>query len=492
MPELERRIGALLRERYLADDLIWWVHNYQLGKNPAFTAALVELLETAPRQKAVFQIHDFPECARFENLAALRSHLRGTVYPIASNIAYATINERDRRLLVEAGLPSESVFALPNPVPPPSGAGSRSGAEPDEPAEAAQPGDARRADILRRLGGASGTRFPGFDPEGLLFLYPVRAIRRKNVLEAGFLTRLFNASSTRRANVVVTLPGVSPMEKPYSDMVHAAFSDGTMPGMAGAGQWLEAAGLTFAELAESADLIVSTSVQEGFGYAFFEAPAWGRPLCARYLDVLDGLDHLFEGTVHLFYRQLQVPFESPSIDSIRTLLRIRYDEQLERAGAHMPPRAREHVEAEIERMLSAESIDFSFLMPQMQYSYTKDLADEGFANEIRALNLELLGSLSRLLDERARATASGSGAEAPGSGSGAAAASVASQITRELGYERYAEHVLGLLEALTERTATAGGGSAGRAESPDPVQERLIEAFAHKDYFRLLYGPVGE
>ncbi|NBF41266.1 MAG: hypothetical protein GVY14_12715 [Spirochaetes bacterium] len=481
MPALEARIVSILTENYLSEDTVWWVHNYHLGKNPAFTSALIDVLETEPGQRAIFQIHDFPECARFENLAALQAHMSGSVYPVLPNLAYATINLRDRRLLTEAGIPESAVVALPNPVSAPSTGGApTTGATP-------QGTDARvpdRREVLHRLGAACGDRFPRFDPDGLLVLYPVRAIRRKNVLEAGFLTRLLNTELSPPANLILTLPGTSPLEKPYSDMVETAFEGGILPGMAGIGGELEAAGLSFDDLARTADLVVSTSVQEGFGYAFFEAPLRGTPLAARYLDVLNGLDHLFTGYPHAFYRELRVPFESPSIDSIRAILRIRYEEYLERASQRMPDPTRRRVAAEIAEMLDDPTIDFSFLMPQIQYAYAKDLADEGFANEVRSLNFEVVGPLLKLL-------------ESPGARTGA------SPITDELGYAPYAARVEELLARLGERTRSGNGThGSGHIEHPgertrrqdgiDPVQTRLLEAFAHKDYFRLLYGAVGE
>lgn len=479
MPALEARIVSILSENYLSEDIVWWVHNYHLGKNPAFTSALIDVLETEPGQRAIFQIHDFPECARFENLAELRAHMSGSVYPVLPNLAYATINFRDRRLLTEAGIPESAVVALPNPVPTPTVDAAPEGTE--------APGPDRR-EVLHRLGDACGDRFPRFDPDGLLVLYPVRAIRRKNVLEAGFLTRLLNTELSPPANLILTLPGTSPLEKPYSDMVEAAFEGGILPGMAGIGGELEAAGLSFEDLARTADLVVSTSVQEGFGYAFFEAPLRGTPLAARYLDVLNGLDHLFEGYPHAFYRELRVPFESPSIDSIRAILRIRYEEYLERASQSMPASTRRRVAAEITEMLDAPTIDFSFLMPQIQYAYAKDLADEGFANEVRSLNFEVIGPLLKLLESPEPRTRTSAGASA---------------ITDELGYAPYAARVEKLLARLGERTRSGNGkhGSGHiehsgehrrRQDGIDPVQTRLLEAFAHKDYFRLLYGAVGE
>ena len=157
----------------------------------------------------------------------------------------------------------------------------------------------------------------------------------------------------------------------------------------------------------------------------------------------------------------------------------------------MPAAAREQVETEIEEMLSASTVDFSYLMPQMQYAYAKDLGYEGFANEVRALNFELLGSLVRL---PGHATGPSTGTTGPGEDDG---------IDAELGYANYASRVDTLVSRLAER-ARSGNGSHGGGHVDytgahsrertdwDPVQRRLVEAFAHRDYFRLLYGAVGE
>ena len=117
------RLAARLEARY-GEDTLWWVHNYHLGKNPEFTRALMSIAATGSRDM-LFQIHDFPECGRPENLTRLDRALSEPPYPSGPRIRYATINERDRRILADAGL-GESVTLLTNPVlwgkhPPPTG-----------------------------------------------------------------------------------------------------------------------------------------------------------------------------------------------------------------------------------------------------------------------------------------------------------------------------------------------------------------------------------
>ena len=98
------------------DGFFWWIHNYHLGKNPQFTQALLEILEEKPDQQILFHIHDFPECARYENLQRLNSTISLNPYPRGRNVRYALINGRDRRLLRESGMAEADLFLLNNPV----------------------------------------------------------------------------------------------------------------------------------------------------------------------------------------------------------------------------------------------------------------------------------------------------------------------------------------------------------------------------------------
>ena len=109
--------AALIREHLARfTGSFWWIHNYHLGKNPQFTQALLEILQDDPAQRILFHIHDFPECARYENLQRLNSGISLDPYPSGSNVRYALINSRDRKLLLQSGLAEEELFLLNNPV----------------------------------------------------------------------------------------------------------------------------------------------------------------------------------------------------------------------------------------------------------------------------------------------------------------------------------------------------------------------------------------
>ena len=283
---LRSRIVALLNS-YRGDDAVWWLHNHQLGKNPAFTAAVADVVRCAPRQRIILQIHDFPECARYDNLMALQAMDDIHCYPQQRSVAYATINHRDYRLLRRAGI--ANTHLLPNPL------------------FAAAPPVVGRVELRRRLAelgreGGSG----GFDPDAPIVLCPVRAIRRKNLWEAALIAALA-AQGGRRVNLIITVPGISEAERGYSDRLAEAYQSGLIPGLWGIGNRLHRVDLGYEDLLGGADLVLSSSVQEGFGFAFFESVMAGRPLIARHLDGLNGFDRLLAPAHPHFYRSLLIP-----------------------------------------------------------------------------------------------------------------------------------------------------------------------------------------
>ena len=432
-------IAHRLSTRFADRDALWWVHNYHLGKNPAFSAALIDVLQMVPSQRAFLQIHDFPECARPQNLAALNSVLTVDPYPRQANLLYVVINERDRRLLMDAGIPQSQLFLLDNPVR----------TESLEPS--AEPVDVRAA--LARL--PSVTRCDHKKP---WLVYPVRCIRRKNVLEAALLSAMVDA------NLVVTLPGTSEAEKPYSDMVESAFLDGTIEGVWSAGTRIDELGYSFRDLIGAADAIVSSSVQEGFGFQYVSAAAWGKPLFARYLDVLDGILPVFEGFPAQFYDRVLVPFETPTLSNYRPYLQMRYGET-DAPG--------------IDDLLSGHLIDFSYLSGNLQLAILKDLHDNGFKEHLRAINSDLITRLIEVI--------------------GASPAPLLSRIKERFGARAFADRFVGAVDALAglERTNDTAPADA-RAEVADtatkacapsrPVQDKLTTAFGTIEYRRLLYA----
>jgi glycosyltransferase involved in cell wall biosynthesis len=248
-PREEHLAGAL--ERAARDALggppdVWHIHNHSVGRHAPLTRAVRLLAERGAR--LLLQIHDFPEDGRPANYRFLREQvgegdsrlLANRLYPSAPHVHYGVLNRRDRDIL-RAGR-AESVHALPNPVV----FDTRSEAKPPG------PGEARR------------------------FLYPTRALRRKNVGE--FL--LWSALAESGDRFGVTLSPTSAADCAAYDRWRAVAAALGLPVEFDVGG---RPGASFEDLLAESSAVVTTSVSEGFGLAFLEP--WGarRPLCGRNL-----------------------------------------------------------------------------------------------------------------------------------------------------------------------------------------------------------------
>lgn len=461
LPAIRERIAILIAElsdRFGGDDSVWWVHNYHVGKNPYFTAALLDIASANPNQRMIFHIHDFPECARYENLSFLTRVVDSDIYPMAPNLRYAVINDADCDALIGAGVSANSIFLLRNPLAP-------------EPARRAANDEMSRHEVHDRLwkfAERAGFTFRRGEP---LFVYPVRSIRRKNVFEAALLVRLIG-----QGNLVVTLPGVSEPEQGYSDLVESAYSAGLIPGVFGCGASAEV-GVSFGALTAAANVILSSSVQEGFGLLFVNALRWEKPLFARRLPVLRGIESVFSGYPHHFYDRVMIPSSSPSEPDLGARLRACYKQRICELDAVLPSNARAAIKEDVDAMTSSAEIDFSYLTPEMQYSVLLDLADDGYRAKLVAANNEVIGVARKV--GRARHLTTGG----------------VQSIDAMFGYDTFAGRVSALLDSFDQ---VSEPGTAGRdayeerdrrGESGGSVQRRLIAQFAHLENLRLLSAP---
>ncbi len=264
------------REALGRDPDLWHIHNHGLGKNAVLAPAVRVLAERGERM--LLQPHDFAEDGRPDRYAFLADHLAGgdaervgaLLYPAAPHVHYGTLNRRDLDFLRDAGADAATLHHLPNAVD----YGMA------EAADAADAGDA-----------AAG---------GRLFLYPTRAIRRKNVGE--FL--LWAAAAEAGDRYAVTLAPKNPSARPVYDRWVAFAAEERLPVQFGAGLQ---PGVDFGALVRSAHAIVTTSVGEGFGLAFLEPWLAERPLAGRALPEVT--DEFADAGVDLdgLYRRLEVP-----------------------------------------------------------------------------------------------------------------------------------------------------------------------------------------
>ncbi len=228
------------------------VHNPTLAKNTDFLKILSELQK---RNINLFlQIHDFAEDGRPK------------VYfsdQYLSDCHYGVINSRDFDILLKAGLKKEGLHKIFNMVEP---------------------------FTLENM----------IDYTDNIVLYPIRAIRRKNIGEAILLSFFFK----RNERLSITLPPNSPADfDSYAGWIgfvknnnlNVEFESGLKN--------------DFSKLVLSSRFIITTSISEGFGFSFIEPwcakkVIWGRKLpdiCSDFENNGISLGHL--------YSNLLVPLE---------------------------------------------------------------------------------------------------------------------------------------------------------------------------------------
>ncbi len=219
------RVFAALNDKWPGGCDVLHVHNPTLAKNRQFLRIIKRLQQAGVN--LFLQIHDFAEDGRpdlyFEE-----------AYP--ADCHYGVINTRDADILLRAGLDGTGLHHLPNAV--------------------------------QRLA-AEGSRCPGSQ-----VLYPVRAIRRKNLGEALLLSMFFTGGQ----RLAVTQPPNSPADRSsYRDWIDWARQN-QLPVDFEVGKKTD-----FSTLVATSASMVTTSISEGFGLAFLEPWTAGKLLWGRRL-----------------------------------------------------------------------------------------------------------------------------------------------------------------------------------------------------------------
>ena len=236
-----------------------WAHNLGLGRNLPLADALHAVC-AARQVPLVFHHHDWwfdnrwarwPEMRRsgFGSLAAVAR----AILPAAPGVKHAAINHADTSVLARRF----GAFAgwLPNPAAP-----------------AARPPAARVRDARRWLRETLGDAGP-------VWIVPCRLLRRKNLAEALLLTRWLRPEAW-----LVTTGGVSSAdEQAYAATLDQAARRHGWRLRLGVLAGSEMDKPSVDALLGASEVVLLTSLQEGFGLPNLEAAAAGRPLIARTL-----------------------------------------------------------------------------------------------------------------------------------------------------------------------------------------------------------------
>jgi hypothetical protein len=250
------------------------VHNPTLAKNHQYIKILTALQEKGAN--LLLQIHDFAEDGRPQAYFS-------ESYP--ADCHYGVINGRDYDILLKAGLKPGGLHLLTNMVAPPG-------------------------------------KMPS--PEPLpkpMTLYPVRAIRRKNIGEAILLSLFFKNKTT----LSITLPPNS-----AADMVSYRNWKAFVKDRHLTVEFDRGLNHDFETSVISAESLITTSITEGFGFSYLEPWLFGKILWGRKLpDICRDFE---ENGIHLqhLYDRLLVPvdwfglhlFRTKWVNSVRQACRL--------------------------------------------------------------------------------------------------------------------------------------------------------------------------
>jgi len=226
------------------------VHNPTLAKNRHLQGVLKIVQQSGP--PLLCQIHDFAEDGRPEAYYQ---------EDYVQDCHFAAINQRDHRLLIQSGLHADCCHLLPNAISP-----------------------------------LSATK--SVPLKSAWVLYPVRAIRRKNIGEAIMLSFFFSENE----QLAITLPPKSPKDvESYNQWRQFVNRHGLRV------RFEVGVGADFQTLMAACKYVLTTSITEGFGFAFLEPwtarkALWGRLLsssCQGFTEHGVDLSHL--------YTRLRVP-----------------------------------------------------------------------------------------------------------------------------------------------------------------------------------------
>jgi len=316
---------------------LWHIHNHSLGKNAALPRVVRMLAEQGHR--LVLQPHDFAEDGRPSNYQHLSQRdALDALYPVAEHIRYAFLNSRDRHALRDAGLIAAHAWPLPNAID--------LQADEDEPVP---------------------------DQPGRLFLYPTRAIRRKNL---GELLLWAAASRNDEDRFAATLAPTSAVDIPIYEDFKALAGRLDLPMAFEIGSANDA---SFTALLKSAHALVTTSVAEGFGLAFLEPFLVNQSILGRDLPAISD-DFRAEGIdLSSLYRRVEIPLDWLDAHALRR----RIADQLARSYAsYNQPCDDDHVQRAFHAAASGDTVDFARLDEPLQHQVIEHVHADSDAAEL--------------------------------------------------------------------------------------------------------------
>lgn len=367
-PERARELTKSIEEGLAAAGLdrqqtvLHW-HNHALGKNTAAPAVVRRLATSGWR--LLLQVHDFAEDSRPENYLALieassvdsSQEMDEYLYPVATQIHYATLTGGDAKVLSALGIPDQRIHCLPNSVTLPSGQ---------------QPDQQESLQLIRQV--------MSLPDHARWCLYPVRGIRRKNVGEFLLMCRWLAADCFGG----LTLRPATPLEARSYDRWRRIANEVSPRAVFDAAHHQ---GVTFSDNLAASDFVISTSVAEGFGMAFLEPWLAGRGVIARRLPGVT--DDFASAGVKLssLYDTVPVPGDAAWLRECRGRSAVAFDDAWASLPIAFRPQANE--------VMESDTIDFARLTPGDQVTVLRRLAESSdYERAMKELSADLIRHFS--------------------------------------------------------------------------------------------------
>lgn len=357
--ELAQHLRAAAAQRLGGTPDLWHIHNHHLGKNTSLTEVVASFASAGER--LLLHIHDFPEDGRATNYQTLRADLGArlaqSLYPIGENVVYGVLNRRDYELLLRAKIPSKQLALLPNPI-------------------VVSPIFAKN-NRLKTI---------AYDQ---LFLYPTRAIARKNLGEV----LLWAAVASPGQSFGCTLAPENPLARPLYDRWVNLANALKLPVEFELAKRLK---LPFAELVSASHRLVTTSIAEGFGLTFLEPWLFERSLFGRNLPEITA-DFIDAGLrLDGLYDRLEIPIDWIDFSRLKKELANALERMFAQYAMKLP---KGHLALTLADLVRAGRVDFGRLSEEMQRSVIERIAKDN--SMAKAMCPSEMSEMNMIRDARA-------------------------------------------------------------------------------------------
>jgi glycosyltransferase involved in cell wall biosynthesis len=250
--------AQLLFKNWAGPNIVW-AHNQGLGRNLLLAQAMAQLCASGG-VPLVLHHHDWWFDNRWQRWTEMHragftslAKVAAAVLPHAPNVRHMAINQPDAAVL-ERYFPRQCGW-LPNPA------------------------SVTARSSTKRVRGARDWLREQLGSDAPIWLMPCRLLRRKNIAEALLLARWLRPE----AWLVTTGAVTSPDEQPYAKGLRAAARAHGWPLRLSMLHEYQGHGPAMTDLLAASEVVMLTSLQEGFGLPYIEAAVAERPLIARRL-----------------------------------------------------------------------------------------------------------------------------------------------------------------------------------------------------------------